>query len=162
MWWLEDFNVWAWLEHVHCKCVHVKMLEFALLIVILYCIERESCEEHKSRDRNPPRSRFIVIALFLRWMLAKESGAVLIVRDTIIWTHLTWSSYFQLLSVIDEESWMYLFCRKDILFFSAKLSITVKSKSAWDLQSQSWYVRVLDSAPAQGLCVTEFELSVVI
>ena len=40
--------------------------------------------------------------------------------------------------------------------------ITVKSESAGDLQLQSWYIRVLDSAPARGLCVTEFELSVVI
>ena len=81
---MEDFNVWAWLDHVHCKCVHVKVLEFALLILVLYCIERESCEQRKSRDRNPPMSRFIVIALFLTGMLANESGAVLIVRDTLI------------------------------------------------------------------------------
>ena len=69
---------------MHCKCVHVKMLEFALLILVLYCIERESCEQRKSRDGNPPMSRFIVIALFLTGMLANESGAVLIVRDTLI------------------------------------------------------------------------------
>ena len=31
-------------------------------------------------------SRFIVIALFLTGMLANESGAVLIVRDTLIYT----------------------------------------------------------------------------
>ena len=39
--------MWAWLDHVHCKCVHVKMLEFALLILVLYCIKRESCEQRK-------------------------------------------------------------------------------------------------------------------
>ena len=37
--------------------------------------------------------------------------------------------------------------------------IIVKSQSAWDVQSHSWYVKVLDFAPFHGSYMREFELS---
>ena len=37
--------------------------------------------------------------------------------------------------------------------------IIVKSQSAWDVQSQSCHVKVLDFAPFRGSYVREFELS---
>ena len=63
--------------------MHVKMLDFVLLIVVLYCMEREGFKQHKSKGRNRPISRFIEISLFMRGTLANESGAILMVTDSI-------------------------------------------------------------------------------
>ena len=45
------------------------------------------------------------------------------------------------------------------LHTSKLLFIIVKSQSAWDVQSHSWHVKVLDFAPFRGSYVREFELS---
>ena len=42
---------------------------------------------------------------------------------------------------------------------SKLLFIIVKSQSAWDVQSHSWHVKVLDFAPFRCSYVREFELS---
>ena len=45
------------------------------------------------------------------------------------------------------------------LHTSKLLLSSVKSQSAWDVQSHSWHVKVLDFAPFRGSYVREFELS---
>ena len=46
-------------------------------------MEREGFKQHKSKGRNRPISRFIEISLFMRGTLANESGAILMVTDSI-------------------------------------------------------------------------------
>ena len=63
--------------------MHVKMVDFVLLINVLYCMEREGFKQHKRKDRNRPMSRFIVISLFMRGTLANESGAISMLTHSI-------------------------------------------------------------------------------
>ena len=83
--------------------MHVKMVDFVLLIVVLYCMEREGFEQHKSKDRNRPMSRFTVICLFMRGTSANENGAILMLTDSITSAGLRCMSYFEMFSEIDQE-----------------------------------------------------------
>ena len=40
-----------------------------------------------------------------------------------------------------------------------QITFIILNQSAWDVQSQSWHVKVVDFAPFRGLYVREFELS---